>query len=235
MEIKKHPYYDLEVTPDGRIFERGKERSTKSTQRYKRLTIVLEPGVTKTLSVHRLVVETYVQDIPEGMVVNHKDGDKYNNHYSNLEVVTPKENTKHALVNNLSKPKRGEESHFAELSTSDILKIYGLIKMFKSNEEIAQEMGLTFKNVSQIRSGRKWKHLFKEHFNKPIKGLNMCLPLTTALSIAEELERGVLNYSQIAEKYGQDASTISKAANKKIWKGFWASINEIKKVYNNQI
>lgn len=47
-------------------------------------------------SLHRLVAETFIGDIPLGMVVNHKDGDKLNPHLSNLEIISCKDNSIHA-------------------------------------------------------------------------------------------------------------------------------------------
>ena len=46
--------------------------------------------------VHRLVAENFIGPCPEdGMIVNHKDGDPFNNHVSNLEWATVSENNKH--------------------------------------------------------------------------------------------------------------------------------------------
>lgn len=42
--------------------------------------------------VHQLVAQAFVPGWFEGAVVNHKDANKLNNHYTNLEWVTQKEN-----------------------------------------------------------------------------------------------------------------------------------------------
>lgn len=232
MELKKHPIYDIFVTPCGRIFSNGKERSLNSNQRYKRFTICIEPGKPKTLSVHRVVVETYINSIPQDMVVNHIDGNKHNNHFTNLEVVTHKQNTKHAIENSLTKPKVGEDSHFSKLKEGDILEIYKLIKLYKGNEEIANELGISFKQVSQIRSGRKWNYLFKKHFTHPIEGIHMQVPIPIALEVVSEIEKGILNLKEISEKFELDRSTVSRVSRKEVWIKFWKNIEDIKRVYN---
>ena len=47
----------------------------------------------KWFFVHRLVYETFIGPIPEGMQVNHIDENKTNNRVDNLNLMTPKENT----------------------------------------------------------------------------------------------------------------------------------------------
>lgn len=48
-------------------------------------------------AVHTLVARAFVDGYAEGLQVNHKDGNKLNNNADNLEWVTPKENTRHAI------------------------------------------------------------------------------------------------------------------------------------------
>lgn len=54
-------------------------------------------GKGKTLQVHQLVYSIFNQDFDlKGFVINHKDGNKLNNCFSNLEKITYKENNLHA-------------------------------------------------------------------------------------------------------------------------------------------
>ncbi|EJQ44003.1 hypothetical protein IEQ_04790 [Bacillus cereus BAG6X1-2] len=54
-------------------------------------------GKSKNHLIHRLVAEVFVENISELPVVNHKDGVKTNNHFSNLEWCTQSQNLKHAV------------------------------------------------------------------------------------------------------------------------------------------
>lgn len=51
-----------------------------------------ENNKTTRLAVHRLVAKAFVDGWFENAVVNHKDGNTLNNHYTNLEWVTQTEN-----------------------------------------------------------------------------------------------------------------------------------------------
>ena len=53
----------------------------------------------KCFHVHRLVAEAFIPKLEYKLYVNHKDMDKSNNHVSNLEWVTAKENNAHARLN----------------------------------------------------------------------------------------------------------------------------------------
>ena len=57
--------------------------------------------VSRNIFIHRLVAYTFLKKIELCDVVNHKDGNKQNNYYKNLEWTTPAGNTRHAIENSL--------------------------------------------------------------------------------------------------------------------------------------
>ena len=63
-------------------------------------------GVSTNVTIHSMVARAFIENYTsqgrgQGKSVNHKDGDKLNNVVENLEVVSVKENNKHAFENNL--------------------------------------------------------------------------------------------------------------------------------------
>lgn len=67
---------------------------------YRYITLYFN-GKRKNKYIHRLVAESFLENVENKPQVNHKDGNKKNNNVLNLEWVTPKENNTHALVTGL--------------------------------------------------------------------------------------------------------------------------------------
>lgn len=74
----------------------------------------------KTFRIHRAVAETFISRIKGKNTINHKDGNKKNNHADNLEWVTPQENILHAYKTRLNVPRPGTENPFAHFSEAEI-------------------------------------------------------------------------------------------------------------------
>lgn len=77
----------------------------------------------KTISVHRIVAETFIPNPDNLPCVNHKDGNKFNNCVDNLEWVTYAENNQHAVDNGLKKYKKGTENKLSKLSYEQVVEI----------------------------------------------------------------------------------------------------------------
>lgn len=61
----------------------------------------------RNVFVHQLVASAFIRNISALPEVNHIDGNKLNNHFSNLEWTTRGGNLKHAYQQGLRKSKRG--------------------------------------------------------------------------------------------------------------------------------
>jgi len=70
-----------------------------------------EENKKKSILLHRLIAETFLGPCPPDKEVNHIDGNKKNNAYSNLEYVTHRENIDHAISLRLYRPwNRGQKT-----------------------------------------------------------------------------------------------------------------------------
>lgn len=95
------------ITNTGKVFNlvTGNEMKTRKIQGY--LSVGLEkPKINGKRhqvinKVHRLVATYFVPNPNNNPVVNHKDGNKLNNNFTNLEWVTISENTKHSYAHQL--------------------------------------------------------------------------------------------------------------------------------------
>lgn len=90
------------VSDWGRVRKKGKGRGQRGeilvageTQRYKQVSLMAD-GHRHHRDVHRLVAEAFLGVHP-GLVVNHKDHNRYNNLVGNLEWVTQQENVLHSM------------------------------------------------------------------------------------------------------------------------------------------
>ena len=85
-----------------------------------------------------------------------------NNKLSNLEWVTPKENTVYAhKVLNHKRDQDGENNSMSKLTTNQVIEIIKRINGRKKERDskIAKDYGVSRKTIENIRLNRTWKHI----------------------------------------------------------------------------
>ena len=115
---------------------------------------VLKDGKTTTRTVHRMVLETYVCDMPKGMECRHLDGNRTNNSLSNLRWGTKQENMddmkKHCLEN-------GTATGHSKLTPEDVRLIRKLCKKGLFQRVVGEMFGVGQACISLIVNNKHWK------------------------------------------------------------------------------
>ena len=149
-EVRDFPNYM--ISNHGRVYSVKSNvtlRSRPSGWGY--LQVMLSDGHNHqtTKSIHIMVAESFVPGWAEGLEPNHKDGNKENNHESNLEWATKRQNNVHALDSGLRKP-RGTK-----------VAVYGSDLRFDTVKECAEYFDTYSTTISAVLNGRleTWKGL----------------------------------------------------------------------------
>ena len=129
---------------------------------YERITLS-NGGRCNIKRVHRLVLETFKPHVNmNDLQVNHIDGNKLNNHLTNLEWVTARDNILHAydmgLINN-----KGERAPHTKLSNTDVLEILQRLSTGELHRDIGLDYGVSKSCITKINTGTTWRSVREEY------------------------------------------------------------------------
>lgn len=112
-------YYQIEE--DGKVYSLRKDRYL--TPQFNGCGYIMYYIDGRPIFSHRLVAEKYISKKPVGCEINHIDGNKLNNYYTNLEWVTHSENIKKSYelgrVSHFKGVKRGPHSEECKFKMSE--------------------------------------------------------------------------------------------------------------------
>ena len=150
----KHNYGDL-----SRRIQKGITiKLTINSDKYYCVTLG-KNGKHKTFTVHRLVAIAFLENTLNNNIINHKDGIKTNNHYTNLEWCTTQQNTQHATENNLIP--FGENHGMSKLTDMQVLEIREKYKPkgVYSSYRLAVEYNVSRVLINQVVRRKIWKRV----------------------------------------------------------------------------
>lgn len=161
-------YY--KVSESGEVLSVGHRKESIRTQSINRLGykwLVLNIGGTKrSWRTHQLVARTYIpNNVPERKEVNHLDGNKLNNHVSNLEWCTRSENLYHAYRMGLMS-NTGVNNPRTSLFEHQIIEIRASTMHIN---DLAVKYSVSPVTIRHILTGVTWKHIGGAKTTTPIK------------------------------------------------------------------
>jgi hypothetical protein len=113
------------------------------------------------MSAHRIVWEAVHGPIPDGLVINHLNGDPADNRLENLEAVPQRENVRHAY-------RTGLKSNVGELHPSHVLTVdqvreirrrYQRYSRHANARALSEEFGVGRRTIAEIVEGNTWAHV----------------------------------------------------------------------------
>lgn len=162
--MKRYQDTDYYITENGEIWSRkcNKLKQLKPTLvnwGYLRIGLMIDGKQIPKL-VHRLVGETFISNPENYPQINHKDGNKTNNHISNLEWCDNGHNQKHAYQIGLNKPTNGEKHWHSKLTEQQVLEIRELYSTKNyTQKELGKKFGIRQFQISRIINNKLWKHI----------------------------------------------------------------------------
>lgn len=152
-DVRRVVYYDRRERDPGLL------RPAKDSTGYLFVALVLN-GVSKTTCVHKIVAMAFLGPRPRNREINHKDADKLNNHYSNLEYITHADNIRHGFA--LGKYPIGSARHNSILTEADVREIRSMyIPMSRKFgcKALGDMYGVATDTVHAVITKRTWKHV----------------------------------------------------------------------------
>lgn len=118
---------------------------------YLQAQLMTKENKTRKVYVHRIVGLAFVEGYQEGLVINHKDEIKVNNHYKNLEWITQKENVNYGT-------RTARQSKACQKRVEGIDPNTGITCLTFDSVNEAMEAGYTAKGISQASRGEWCNH-----------------------------------------------------------------------------
>jgi hypothetical protein len=164
MNYKKIEGYDNYMVSDtGKILniKKNKHLVNVLADRYF-IVLLYKNNKRKRYYVHRLVADAFCQKKEGKVFVNHKDLNKHNNHFSNLEWVSSKENVIHYTSSEKYKPRKYTDEQINESRIRNYKKVLCL-----KTKEVFDSIGhfSKYRDISIAQASQKLNNKYTNNLN----------------------------------------------------------------------
>lgn len=139
---------EYEVNDEDLILKRrgrGYRKSFPDKDGYLKYTFGDGSSKTFNITVHKFVWQLYNGDVPKGLTIDHVDGNKQNNHISNLRLLSARENVI-----------KGNARYWLISDPDNIMhKVYNLTQFCRLNQLHQGHLSATIGNANSFHKG--WK------------------------------------------------------------------------------
>ena len=151
---------DAYISTFGNVFRHGKTINYRSdSEGYIRVSV---GGKLHTERIHRLVAKAFIPNPENKPQVNHKDGNKANNHVDNLEWVTREENIEHASRTGLLSKDTGRKGYIIATNVKT-----GQEYFFENQADMAKRIGAPDGSINKcIKGKRKTVHGYRIEYHE---------------------------------------------------------------------
>jgi hypothetical protein len=155
-EWRESPVPGYRVSADGRVWSDKQYRVLRPATNKPGYQFVnlRRDGKQEPWSVSRLVAFAFHGGIPDGLVVDHINGDKSDNRAENLRVIDRSANTSH-----FRRQRKADGLHGAKFTEAEIREIRALLKEGKLiRAEIQARFGMSKSYLAAVAAGKVWRH-----------------------------------------------------------------------------
>lgn len=223
-------FKDYSITKCGKVYSHisNKHMKPSVTRGYLRINIYnSDNGKKKNVHIHTLVAKMFLHSYEDGFVVNHKDGDKFNNNFENLEWISQQDNIIHSVATGLRTPcfsynglvptseqvvydyneKEGRVGKHLS-NEYDVRKCCELLQKGYRSIDVCMMTGLNRNNINRLKlkTFKKWEHITKDYDFSKIPLRNYTLELDI-IKVCEMIRDGV-GCRTIAKETGLHLSTV---------------------------
>jgi hypothetical protein len=141
----------------------GNEKLLKGSlmkQGFMQLNLKLEDGVRQGFYVHQLVANAFIKKDKKKPMLIHKDGNKLNNYWENLERVDRAGMTAHQIKQGVYLHENRKMPSHAKMNETKVRLLKKRLQEGKTKRKVlAKSFGITETQVRRIEKGENWGHI----------------------------------------------------------------------------